>query len=248
MALVKVSKANVWRGLWEDPTLVPTTTPQFPPGVLDFTFYANVAAAVYLPAAVRSGSPPTYTMEGLPAGVGYDADARTIWMGTSGASPVERHKAIYTATYTDGKTATKDITVTIYPAPPAVVLSPFPTNVHLESIRYFTGIQSAVASVRNAWPQIKFVRDMVIAWIDPADTSITQLKVYAQGHYANIGGSARWYDSAEGAPVARGVQRYETTRNYGQQLTNPIRVGDRLSITVESQPSGNQNGTIYVVV
>ena len=282
MALVKVSKPGVWRELWEDPTLVATSKPQFPPGDVDFLLRQNeqlhqlsgpgqTANPLYLPSAVATTS-ITYTCTALPTGLTfyqYTSPRRAAIIGNPTVT-INRHKATLTAT-TSGGTATKDFTISVFPALTPTT-SVEPTNLHIESIRYFTGLQSQVASVRHAHPNVRFLKDVIIAWTDPTDTIVQSVDVWVEGaptpapppplfpppgyvHPPPTRGRSYIQNPDDtilkSANVARGVQRYESTRNFGTLLTDPLRVGDRLYIAVSSRRWSstvpNQQTQLYVI-
>ena len=129
MSVVKIFYNGAWRELLTPGTIIPTSTPQFPDDVLEYSFITGQTADFTLPEAVRSGTTTvTYTFSGLPAG--FTATGRRVQGSSSTA--FTRTTVTLTATYSDGATVSREFTITVTPAP-VPVPSGVPQNVRVSA-------------------------------------------------------------------------------------------------------------------
>ena len=158
MSLVKVFENGAWREFYADPTVVAASDPAFAPGEVDYVYTVGETIDLTLPAAIRSGgSVPTYTIAAVPTGL----TATGARLQGSLASPVDRQDLALTATYSDGKTATKTFTIS------AVAVTPTEASSVVRNLR-ITG---------TTFSEHDILQSVVVAWNTPAtlDTDITYI-------------------------------------------------------------------------
>ena len=158
MSVVKIFYNGAWRELLTPGTIIPTSTPQFPDDVLEYSFITGQTADFTLPEAVRSGiATVTYTFSGLPAG--FTATGRRVQGSSSTA--FTRTTVTLTATYSDGVAVSREFTITVTPAP-VPVPSGVPQNVRV-SAKVFNE-DNDLTSITIAWDPPSPILSTVEGW------------------------------------------------------------------------------------